>query len=104
MVRTISLFSGCGGKDFGAKRAGADIIFANDNDAKACATLRQFFPETNVVEADIADVLTFPDADLVIGGYPCQSFSMGGNRDPSKDKRTHLYEHFARCLNTVKPK
>lgn len=104
MVRTISLFSGCGGKDFGAKRAGACIVFANDNDANACATLRQSFPETNVVEADIADVLTFPDADFVIGGYPCQSFSMGGNRDPSKDKRTHLYEHFARCLNTVKPK
>jgi DNA (cytosine-5)-methyltransferase 1 len=104
MLRTISLFSGCGGKDFGAKRAGAKIIFANDNDANACETLRQSFPGTKVIEADIADVLDFPEADLVIGGYPCQSFSMGGNRNPSKDKRTHLYEHFARCLDIAKPK
>jgi DNA (cytosine-5)-methyltransferase 1 len=39
----------------------------------------------------------------VLGGYPCQSFSLGGNRDPERDRRTYLYLEFARCLNIVQP-
>ena len=102
--KTISLFSGCGGKDLGAEEAGAKIVFANDISKDACSTLRKYFPSTQILEGDIAEISSFPDADLVIGGYPCQSFSMGGNRDPHKDHRTFLYQHFARCLEQVNPK
>lgn len=101
---TISLFSGCGGMDFGAERAGAEIIFANDIDHDSCESLRKYFPDTNVYEGDIANVEKFPDADLVIGGYPCQSFSLGGIRNPEADPRTKLYLQFVRCLKTVNPK
>jgi DNA (cytosine-5)-methyltransferase 1 len=103
-VSTISLFSGCGGLDFGAKAAGARIVYANDSDKDSCATLQKYFPETSVNCGDIRKVANFPKVDLVIGGYPCQSFSMGGNRDPEKDERTELYREFGRCLKAAKPK
>lgn len=103
-MKTISLFSGCGGMDFGAEQSGAEVIFANDIDRDACATLRRYFPNTEVYGGDIANVDVFPDAELVIGGYPCQSFSLGGNRNPEVDPRTKLYLHFVRCISLVKPK
>ena len=102
-MNTISLFAGCGGMDFGAERAGARIIYANEIDRDASATLQNYFKGASVDERDIAEVRTFPKAELVIGGYPCQSFSMGGNRDPKRDGRTYLYLHFARCLEVVEP-
>ena len=103
MTDTISLFSGCGGMDLGAERAGARVTFANDSMPEAAETHAETFPGTRFVEAPIEDVLDFPPADLVIGGYPCQSFSMGGVRDPGNDHRTQLYQHFARCLDRVSP-
>lgn len=103
-MKTISLFSGCGGMDFGAQAAGAHIVFANDIGADACRTLSRCFPDAQVVPGDVRDITDFPSADLVIGGYPCQSFSMGGNRDPARDHRTLLYQEFARCLGIVRPR
>lgn len=102
-VRTISLFTGCGGMDFGAHAAGAEIMFANDIDRDACDTFAKYFPSVQISRADITDVRMFPRAELLIGGYPCQSFSMGGNRDPHSDSRTELYKHFARCLAVTQP-
>ncbi len=101
---TVSLFSGCGGMDIGAKQAGAKIVYATDLLETACGTLQKYFPKSSIEHADIADLDNFPKGDLVVGGYPCQSFSMGGNRDPKKDSRTQLFEHFARCLDLTSPK
>ncbi|SHF53466.1 DNA cytosine methyltransferase [Flavisolibacter ginsengisoli] len=103
-MKTISLFSGCGGMDFGAEAAGAKVIFSNDIDHDSCETLRKYFPEQEVFEGDVAKLETFPAADLVIGGYPCQSFSLGGKRNPEADPRTKLYLHFVRCVRQVQPK
>jgi len=103
-MKTISLFSGCGGMDFGAEDAGAKIIFANDVVPDACETMSKYFHNTEIVPGDISNIDTFPSSDLVIGGYPCQSFSLGGKRDPEKDIRTKLYLHFVRCIEQVKPK
>ena len=90
--------------DFGAKKAGASIIFSNDVMPDACATLRKYFPNTHVYEGDIAEIESYPAAELVIGGYPCQSFSIAGNRNPKCDARTFLYQHYVRCLDLVQPK
>jgi DNA (cytosine-5)-methyltransferase 1 len=103
-MKTISLFAGCGGMDLGAEAAGAEIVYANEINADACQTLARYFKRAKVDQCNVADVTSFPDADLVIGGYPCQSFSMGGNRAPEKDARTYLYLQFARCLSLVNPK
>jgi DNA (cytosine-5)-methyltransferase 1 len=102
-LRAVSLFSGCGGMDFGAQEAGVQVIFSNEIEPNACATLRKYFRDTEIVEGDIAAIKAFPQADMVIGGYPCQSFSMGGLRNPARDARTHLYLQFARCLEEVQP-
>lgn len=103
-IRVLSLFSGCGGMDFGVESAGGHVIFSNDILADACKTLEQYFPSTDVLNADISGVNLFPNADIVIGGYPCQSFSMAGNRDPEKDARTNLYKQFLRVIGIVRPK
>lgn len=103
-IRAISLFSGAGGMDLGAKMAGIDVIYANEIEPIIGKSLQKNFPETEVVIDDIKNITSFPKADLVFGGYPCQSFSMGGNRNPKKDSRTYLYLEFARVLNLVSPK
>lgn len=103
-IRVVSLFSGCGGMDFGVEKAGGSVIFSNDIMPEACSTLRKYFGESDVMEGDIAGLNSFPAADVVIGGYPCQSFSMGGNRDPKNDARSDLYRQFLRVINLIRPK
>lgn len=103
-IRVLSLFSGCGGMDFGVEEAGGHVIFANDVLPDACKTLAKYFSDADIRNEDIAGIVSFPDADVVVGGYPCQSFSMAGNRDPEKDERTNLYKQFLRVVNIVRPK
>jgi DNA (cytosine-5)-methyltransferase 1 len=103
-LKAISLFAGAGGLDFGAEQVGMTVEYANEIDADASATLRKYFPHTDVDCRDVNSINTFPSADILIGGYPCQSFSMGGKRNPEKDSRTALYLQFARCLGQVQPK
>jgi DNA (cytosine-5)-methyltransferase 1 len=103
-IQVLSLFSGCGGMDFGIEAAGGHVIFSNDILEDACQTLEKYFPSVDVRHGDISKILTFPNADIVVGGYPCQSFSMAGNRNPKKDERTNLYKQFLRVINLVKPK
>ena len=108
-IATVSLFSGCGGSDLGAKRAGAHIIFANDNYGPAVETYRRHKQliadqDVDVRYGDVADIARFPKADLLLGCYPCQSFTMGGPRDPENDPRTTLYREFVRCLKQTQPK
>lgn len=103
-IRVLSLFSGCGGMDFGVESAGGHVIFSNDVLVDACKTLKKYFSDADIRNEDIAGITAFPDADVVVGGYPCQSFSMAGNRDPDKDERTNLYKQFLRVVNIVRPK
>lgn len=109
MVITVSLFSGCGGSDYGAKLAGADVVYANDVNPHAANTYRlhkALLASENVdfCEGDIQDINSLPYCDLLMGCYPCQSFTMGGPRSPSMDPRTKLYQEFLRCLKITNPK
>jgi DNA (cytosine-5)-methyltransferase 1 len=103
-IQVLSLFSGCGGMDFGVEAAGGHVIFANDILPDACRTLLKYFDSADIREGDIGNIKSFPHADVVVGGYPCQSFSMAGNRNPEKDHRTNLYKQFLRVIVSVKPK
>jgi DNA (cytosine-5)-methyltransferase 1 len=103
-MRAISLFSGCGGIDFALRDLGVDVIFANDIIPEAGTTFHKYFPETDFALADVRTLNKFPDVDIVTGGYPCQSFSMGGKRDPKNDPRTYLFQEFARVVDQVHPK
>lgn len=108
-LTAISLFSGCGGSDLGAKHAGVDVVLANDSNIHAAATYRKYreliaSTEVDLRAGDVRDIASFPKCDLLIGCYPCQSFTMGGPRDPASDDRTLLYQEFQRCLRQAKPK
>jgi DNA (cytosine-5)-methyltransferase 1 len=101
-IRTISLFSGCGGSDFALTQLGYKIVWANDNCEVACRTYEDNIG--SVIECgDIEDFASFPSADLMVGCYPCQGFTQGGRRD-SGDSINYLYKHFDRVLRAVGPK
>lgn len=60
-------------------------------------------PETDYRVGNVAEIETFPEAELLVGCYPCQGFSQGGSRDPSRKINT-LYLEFARALRVIRPK
>lgn len=102
-MKAVSLFSGCGGSDAGVIAAGFEVVMANDILPYARDVYLANHPETDFVLGDIKKVQIFPQAELLIGCYPCQGFSQGGVRDPSAGINK-LYLEFARALKQIKPK
>lgn len=99
----ISLFSGAGGLDMGFENAGFKTIWANDFEADACKT-HENWSNAKVVCGDIAkvDASDIPDADIMLGGFPCQGFSLSGPRKID-DSRNVLYKHYVRIVKAKKP-
>jgi DNA (cytosine-5)-methyltransferase 1 len=101
-VPTISLFSGCGGSDLALNQLGHEIVWANDISEVACETYKDNIGA--VIQAgDIASFTHFPEAEFLVGCYPCQGFTQGGRRQ-SSDKINFLYQQFDRVLRVVRPK
>jgi DNA (cytosine-5)-methyltransferase 1 len=104
-IDTISLFSGCGGMDFGFDLArGFNIKWANDFDPKACDTYKNNIGD-HIVCGDIADISIdeIPYAQLIIGGFPCQDFSMISKRGGINTDRGNLYQHFVQIVSNKNP-
>ena len=101
-MEVVSLFSGCGGTDLGFEQAGHQIIWSNDSDNSACQTYELNFGLTPK-KGDIKKQTEFPKAQLLVGCYPCQGFSVYGKRN-LEDPRNYLYLEFIRALKQVKPK
>ena len=103
--QVCSFFSGCGGLDLGLHWAGFDIVFANEIDTNAAATyeknLNHVVCRTSICELDPKNI---PDADLFVGGFPCQPFSYSGLRKGLDDTRGTLFFDFARIIKQKKPK
>ncbi|MBA7505944.1 hypothetical protein ES706_04624 [subsurface metagenome] len=99
----VSLFSGCGGLDLGFMWAGYNIIWANDNSPEAVKTYKENLGNHillgNIKELDLDQV---PDCEIIIGGPPCQSFSLVGKRDP-KDPRGNLIWNFYEIVKVKRP-
>jgi len=106
--RVVSLFCGAGGMDLGFERAGYEVVWANDIDYWAVETYKRNFPKTKVVCGDIRNIddRDIPDCDIVIGGFPCQDFSVlgGSTRKGIMAKRGKLYKEFVRIVKAKKPK
>ncbi len=103
MPTAVSLFSGCGGSDTGLVACGFDVLMANDIIDYARQVYEANLPTTDYVLGDISKIAVFPQAELLAGCYPCQGFSQGGKRDPSRKINT-LYLEFARALRAIRPK
>lgn len=99
----VSLFCGAGGLDMGFERAGIKTIWANDYDKDACKT-HQTWSKTNVICGDISkmDLSTIPVSDVILGGFPCQGFSLSGPRKID-DSRNVLYKHYVKLVKQNQP-
>lgn len=105
MMKVVSLFSGAGGLDLGFKLAGHEIVWANDLYEDAVATYRKNIGNHILCE-DISkiDASTIPDCDIMIGGFPCQGFSVANMKRHTGDARNELYKQYIRILSDKKPK
>lgn len=104
--RVISLFSGAGGMDLGFINAGFDIVWANDFFKEAVESYKKNISE-DIVFGDITKIKSSEmpdDIDLVIGGFPCQGFSVANTKRSMKDERNFLYKEMLRVIKDKKPK
>ncbi|MDA8210195.1 MAG: DNA (cytosine-5-)-methyltransferase [Actinomycetota bacterium] len=111
----ISLYSGAGGMDLGFARAGFVPRWANDIDPFAVKTYNSAFSGDGLGDTSLAHQSTCGDilgqlwqldgveADLVIGGPPCQGFSVAGKMDPEDPRSMHV-RHFMDVVEKVRPR
>ncbi len=107
----IDLFCGCGGFSLGFERAGFNVLLGIDLWKDALSTFRYNHRNSNTLEADLSKLApeeTIPllnghNVDVIIGGPPCQGFSIAGKRIMD-DIRNKLYQNFVRFVAYFKPK
>lgn len=114
MPNYIDLFSGSGGFSLGFDWAGFKNVFSVEYDHEICETYRYNFPDHNLIECDITkledkkilELIEGKEIDVVIGGPPCQGFSMAGKigRLFADDPRNYLFKEFVRVVKLVRPK
>ena len=101
----ISLFSGCGGMDVGFEEAGFNIVWAIDHDYWSCKTYQKNFGKKilnkDIIQIDFSNV---PDCDIILGGFPCQDFSLIWKKVGIHGQRGDLYRHFVRAIHEKQPK
>lgn len=104
-LKVASMFAGIGGIDLAFKQAGYDIVWANEKDKDACKTYRKNFIDNYLVEQDITkvNVDNIPDFDILVAGFPCQSFSIAGKQRGFEDKRGVLFYEIERIISAKKP-
>lgn len=105
-MKLVSLFSGCGGLDLGFEKAGYDVVWANEIDPTISSTYRLNHRNTNLETRDIRSLLNsdIPDCDGIIGGPPCQSWSVGGKGRGLDDDRGKLFLDYIRIVREKCPK
>lgn len=104
-MRVVSLFSGVGGLDIGFIWAGHEIVWANDIDKDAVETYKANIGEHMITgPIELIPSSAIPDCDIVIGGFPCQGFSIANmNRSP-EDSRNRMYLELLRVIRDKQPK
>lgn len=111
-MKIISLFCGAGGMDLGFIKAGHKIVWANDNDPDSIETYTNYFVKKNKLGLDHislkdikkVDIKDIPDGDVVIGGFPCQGFSIANPYRKTEDNRNDLYLEMLRVIKGKRPK
>lgn len=111
-LKVIDLYCGAGGLSLGAARAGMDVVAGVELDTQALATHAANFPAARHLPLDVASIngddllaqagLAVGELDALIGGPPCQGFSVMGRRDPH-DERNTLFGHFMRLVAQTQP-
>lgn len=103
-ISVVSLFSGGGGLDLGFIEAGYNVIWAIDNNKNAVASYKaNIGSHIKCADITLEKLENIPKADVVIGGPPCQSFSLAGNRH-TEDSRGRLVWQYIRIIEHIKPR
>lgn len=110
----IDLFSGCGGFSVGFEKAGCRILKAVEYDKSIAESYSHNHKDTIMFAEDIGKIdneehFSRGEADIIIGGPPCQGFSMAGARIREKnafmnDPRNYLFRHYVNVVKIVRPK
>lgn len=111
-MNVIDLFSGCGGLSLGFLKDGYKILKAVEFDKSIANTYQLNHPDIDVIVDDIKNIdnsktFSLDSADVIIGGPPCQGFSMAGARIRHgfiDDPRNFLFKHYFNVVKCVKPK
>ena len=105
-MKVVSFFAGAGGLDLGFKKAGFDVIWANEYDKSIWETYELNHKGTKLDKRSIANIPSneVPDCDGIIGGPPCQSWSEAGSLRGIRDTRGQLFFEFIRILSAKQPK
>ena len=110
----IDSFAGCGGLSLGLSNAGFKPLLVNEIDPRLLETyffnhelgLESYYCDDikNLVEGNVLNDSVFSDLDLVVGGPPCQGFSMANRQRILDDPRNVLYKQFLKLLARTRPK
>lgn len=115
IFKIIDLFAGVGGISLGFKKAGFDVVAANEYKADIANTYIKNHLGTKMIIEDITKVRSSDllngekDIDVIVGGPPCQGFSMAGRRIRNSgtflnDPRNELFKEFIRVVSDIRPK
>ena len=102
----VGLFSGCGGLDLGFINAGFDVVWANDFFKEAVETYKKNIGN-HIVMGDITKIPSSAipnDFDVLLGGFPCQGFSIANIKRSMNDERNFLYKEMLRVIKDKQPK
>jgi DNA (cytosine-5)-methyltransferase 1 len=105
-LTVASLFAGAGGLDLGFKKSGGfELLWANDNDPDAVRTYNRNLGN-HAVLGDIKELMVsaIPDSDVILGGFPCQGFSVANTGRRADDSRNELYLEMLRIIAKKQPK
>lgn len=100
----VSLFSGVGGFEQALDKLGGSCVFASEIDKFAAQAYEALYgekPAGDITEIEAKDI---PEHDLLVGGFPCQSFSVAGHRKGFEDTRGTLFFDIARIAAEKQPK
>lgn len=111
-MEVVDLFAGCGGFSLGFAQAGYHVRTAVEIDPNIAAAYQKNHPGTEMIVDDIRNVdrsgvFREGDSDIVVGGPPCQGFSMVGARIRAgfvDDPRNYLFRHFAHIVSSIRPR
>lgn len=113
-MKVIDLFAGVGGLSSGFRKAGYEILLANEIDKSISESYKKNHPETLMINDDIKNIIPLLDKyknkiDVIIGGPPCQGFSMAGARIRKKnafleDPRNYLFRNYFEVVQKIEPK
>ncbi len=106
-LRVVSFFAGVGGIELGLEQTGEfETVYANEFDTFACKTYAANHPNTYLDKRDIHVVRCseIPECDLIVGGFPCQAFSIAGKQEGFNDYRGNLFFEMLRMIRAKKPR